>query len=74
MALFKKVLKKSGQLELVKLLPMLVSKGLGRGEFVTELANVMEVGVEETEGEGLAATELTNEMMVMDGCVGAEVD
>lgn len=57
MALFKKESKKVGQAELVKLLPKLVSKGLGNGALVGTLEAVINedaVGLEDVNAEELA--------------------
>ena len=74
-ALLRKVLKKLGQLEVVKLLPMLVSKGLGKGELVAELVGVMGVWVEDAAGREFADIELIKEIVVSGNvCVGIEVE
>jgi hypothetical protein len=55
-------LKKAGQLELVKLFPRLVSKGLGRGESGVELETVISEAV-----DNAAVTVLLDGATIVDG-------
>ena len=71
--LARKVLKKEGQLDTVKLLPRLVSKGRGRAELVTGTEVEVE-GREEAVCEESIVLELTGGVMEADGDVDVEVE